>query len=739
MPAVGHPSLVALAETCEVVAPDAFRWFGVEARLGGSARSAGPDGLRDILRTRLAEHLYTHAYLPGTPLPGGNRGTAEAWPVPALLTATGTSRQRGWVVTAVLPDAFLARRNGIEARIGPRQVVAPAEPGADLMVLVPRLQRGAAPGFEVLLGADDLQHEALARIYLNAPLRHRAAIAQSVSAALDSLVLPHRVKALTDDAGPARADTVVAYLPVAALAVAWAALHRVLRPIAGVLSPQIPLFSAPVAPGIAVAEDPGTADDSFGTHRCRLVADGLISAFSSGVRGAGGRLVHLARAFQDAGIDPAVPERREGTPALTPPPGMFRVPRPRPAPTPEAAAAAVAARLRRQAVRANGRATWLGTPLERPVDAWNGVVTLGGDLYSGTAGIGLALAGHVAATGCARSRRLAEEAFRHATDRADGLPPGDPHTGALGIAMAALHAGRRLGIAWMEDWAARTAVRCLRDDPPDGPPDLLGGTAGRCLGLLGLGVMLPERRLVERGAEVARTLRFPDADGGRNRRPSGAAHGAAGIALALAEAWALTGDPLLRTLAGPWVAHEVDAYDATLPGWPDLREPDGPARPADALAWCNGAPGVGLALARCATLSGDRFGAGETTRHALRITEERLRLMLSHPRPDLSLCHGMTGLAEVVRRSALRTTPAVVDSAAGRIAEIVLVTGAVTAGVPSGVAPGLMLGDAGVLAYLTSLSDPAQPSPLLPGPSWAVEHHAPQPTTECHQHALYIR
>ena len=44
------------------------------------------------------------------------------------------------------------------------------------------------------------------------------------------------------------------------------------------LAPSVPAFARQIAPGVALADEPGTADRTFGRHRCRLVAAGLVAA-----------------------------------------------------------------------------------------------------------------------------------------------------------------------------------------------------------------------------------------------------------------------------------------------------------------------------------------------------------------------------------------------------------------------------------------------------------------------------
>ena len=68
------------------------------------------------------------------------------------------------------------------------------------------------------------------------------------------------------------------------------------------LAPSVPAFTRQLAPGIALADEPGQGT-AFGRHRCRLVAAGLVAAG----RGAGlsARRAAVLKTLEQAGIDPA--------------------------------------------------------------------------------------------------------------------------------------------------------------------------------------------------------------------------------------------------------------------------------------------------------------------------------------------------------------------------------------------------------------------------------------------------
>jgi hypothetical protein len=107
-----------------------------------------------------------------------------------------------------------------------------------------------------------------------------------------------RLKVLNDPSAFSRCDAAVIYLSrddYPELAGLILALHG---EIGGFLSPRIPVFTAGLAPGAGFAEDPGTAE-SFGEHRCRLLADALVRSHESG----SDPMAAVEERFAEDGID----------------------------------------------------------------------------------------------------------------------------------------------------------------------------------------------------------------------------------------------------------------------------------------------------------------------------------------------------------------------------------------------------------------------------------------------------
>jgi len=82
---------------------------------------------------------------------------------------------------------------------------------------------------------------------------------------------------------------------------------------------------------------------------------------------------------------------------------------------------------------------------------------------------------------------------------------------------------------------------------------------------------------------------------------SGLSHGSAGIALALLQLAALTGEERFRTAAKEAIRYERKLFSSEAGNWLDLRDqnkevqPEGDSAAKFMTAWCHGAPGIGLA------------------------------------------------------------------------------------------------------------------------------------------------
>jgi lantibiotic modifying enzyme len=234
------------------------------------------------------------------------------------------------------------------------------------------------------------------------------------------------------------------------------------------------------------------------------------------------------------------------------------------------------------------------------------------DLYEGQPGIAVFLAALFAQTGANEWRAAAQDALSPLRNAlASTEPSSQPiatHSGAvngLGSLLLALRWSARF--LQDEEIFAQSARCALRLTPAvimaDPHLDVAGGAAGAALALIDARASMDNeawresvnacaRRLIETQAVTGpESAAWPGAD---NLSRAGFAHGAAGIALALARIYTITTDRALLAPIRQALTHERRMFDPRTGNWPVLR----PGGEAFAMtAWCHGAPGIGLARA----------------------------------------------------------------------------------------------------------------------------------------------
>ncbi|MCP3802214.1 type 2 lanthipeptide synthetase LanM family protein [Allokutzneria sp. A3M-2-11 16] len=396
---------------------------------------------------------------------------------------------------------------------------------------------------------------------------------------------------------------------------------------------------------------------------------------------------------------------------------------------PEAVADAVdlAKGLCRQAVRRNGAIGWITlTP------AGGGHWELGPapkDLRSGTAGIGLFLSTVAAYTGdteiAGTAHTVADHLARWAAGAGDQLGRSAldrPDPGAFGSVGGLVHYLTHTAVLLERPDLLGLAQSLLRPLAAhvqhDQRFDLVSGSVGAILVALGLHQVLPGSQALEVAHAAGRRLVLSPA-----LVPGtgiGISRGASGIAYALARLHAVDPRPEYAETVHAALRHERDHLHPERHDWTAPRAEGCTAARAPLLGWCHGVPGVGLARAGIAGLSGDwdvrdDLDAAERAT-ALALFGETGGLLASVG--DHGLCHGDLGALELLVLAAHRRSDVDGLRRCGQAARAVRDRGR-EAGWRTGPArpesvPGLMHGRAGIGYNLLRLVAPELvPSVLL--------------------------
>ena len=275
----------------------------------GAQRDVAVAGERDAFGG-LAVALYSDHYclLPaGTDQPS-TETAAEFLANLRAANPVAARYQDGWTVMRAdangvwIADAAQQPRFAALNEIVPlANAIAPGLP----VRLVPQRDFVTGPaGHFVIMGRPgfDPQTGRQIRFYWNLTPDGAALFLREIGTRLERRRIPFQAKVPVDPVRYARTDCGVLYLndeEVEAARDAIAATYQLLRDN---LRPAIPLFTREIAPGLAFAESPPTRE-SFGMHRCGLIAESLLAAEARGVREAEARLAMLREHLTAYGLD----------------------------------------------------------------------------------------------------------------------------------------------------------------------------------------------------------------------------------------------------------------------------------------------------------------------------------------------------------------------------------------------------------------------------------------------------
>jgi hypothetical protein len=212
----------------------------------------------------------------------------------------------GWSVYAVGANGQVSVQKGDRQRtaVAGEYVTSgvpgmPPQPGSVVSVLAPRESFTAQPGFYFMYGetlSDVWDEHALVRFYFHAPSDVAPALLDYLTGTLNRYQVPFRMKALTEPAAYQRSDAVVLYVSRRHYEITGRLVLDIPSDVAEQLRKSTPFFSRRFQDGVGLAEDPNTGE-SFGMHRCRMVAEGVVDAWMRSDQSVEGRLAAITARF----------------------------------------------------------------------------------------------------------------------------------------------------------------------------------------------------------------------------------------------------------------------------------------------------------------------------------------------------------------------------------------------------------------------------------------------------------
>ncbi|MFZ6798605.1 T3SS effector HopA1 family protein [Undibacterium sp. Di24W] len=145
--------------------------------------------------------------------------------------------------------------------------------------------------------ADQFDDYSAVRLYFNIDAEAATSLLAELSSMLNKYYVPFHFKTLVDPRQYGRADAAVLYIARRYYHFVVSLLATLPVLLGARLHDPVPMFCQRIMSGIGVAEDPGTGE-SFGMHRCRIVAEGLVSAWEEGTQAVDDRMRAIEKRFE---------------------------------------------------------------------------------------------------------------------------------------------------------------------------------------------------------------------------------------------------------------------------------------------------------------------------------------------------------------------------------------------------------------------------------------------------------
>ena len=239
----------------------------------------------------------------------GANNTQDAW-------------ETGWQIQEMLPTGQIrAGKNSRSRWMWPGEFVsrdvtglAPGI-GSYVNIFFPKESTVMQPGFYFAYSqtfidqSDDLN---IVRFYWHVEESGAPDMVRAISTHLNRFLVPYRFKVLNNQHAFNRSDAAVLFLNKKYYPIVSELMPEIYKAVKDGLKPEVPLFSKKLAPGIGLAEDPGNGD-SFGMSRCRMLAEGIWSAYSGGLQTVEERFDEVAAQFERYGVSLERPYLNSGS------------------------------------------------------------------------------------------------------------------------------------------------------------------------------------------------------------------------------------------------------------------------------------------------------------------------------------------------------------------------------------------------------------------------------------------
>jgi HopA1 effector protein family len=303
-----------------VVSPTSYAWFGRRSRpLPKEVTEAlSADNARAYLINQLENELYRSFYTQGSPVPLAPAGVGPDRPDEAFVE--GLSRANtgsggwaaGWRVVREEGPHLVVVRNGLQVRVRASDCRSAGGgiTAATMSLRRPKEQPATSPGFYTALGDSELSAgdgDVEVRVYFNVSAAGATPLMAVSTSLLNQARIPFSLKVVDRPGGFTRCDSAVLYLGHGGFEEVRESLSAIVSECAPYLRQDSPAFAKPLSRGVAIGEHRHSLGGSFGSSRCRLVAEGIVVAREEGKPRLLDRLDTVVRRFAESGLDIEAP------------------------------------------------------------------------------------------------------------------------------------------------------------------------------------------------------------------------------------------------------------------------------------------------------------------------------------------------------------------------------------------------------------------------------------------------
>ena len=294
-----------------------YSWFGYRAgelparTARAITREAARAYLLHSLQAQLYRDFYTRGYAAWPDESPGRMPVTGLTPFLQALSAANSGRgshEGGWRVCGFAGDRVVVQRDGLSLWVKGDDVVAEGShevaANAAVRVRLPKELLRLSPGYYMALGDRGLDSDipaGLVRFYWNLRSETAPRFLACALGRLNEAGLAFRLKVVNDPDGYTRCDAGVLYVRKPDCPMALGIVATVYGEVGRELKSATPGFAKQLAAGLGLAEDPGDGD-SFGMHRCMLLAEGIVRAHEQGKTSLDDRLAVVAQCFLEAGL-----------------------------------------------------------------------------------------------------------------------------------------------------------------------------------------------------------------------------------------------------------------------------------------------------------------------------------------------------------------------------------------------------------------------------------------------------